>query len=53
MKDSAVVWSPETLSAFIKDSEAVVPGNKMRFWGIGDQDKIDSLLLYLQTQPAQ
>jgi len=28
----------------------VVPGNKMRFWGIGDQEKIDSLLLYLKAQ---
>lgn len=49
MKDSGVVWSSETLSAFIKDSDAVVPGNKMRFWGIGDQQKIDNLLLYLQS----
>lgn len=50
MKASEVIWSHETLSAFIKDSDEVVPGNKMRFWGIGDQEKIDSLLLYLQEQ---
>lgn len=50
MKDSNVVWSRETLSDFIRDSDEVVPGNKMRFWGIGDQEKIDSLLLYLQSQ---
>ncbi|UCJ19152.1 c-type cytochrome [Pseudomonas sp. MM211] len=49
MKDSSVVWSRETLSAFIKDSDEVVPGNKMRFWGIGDQQKIDNLLLYLES----
>lgn len=49
MKSAGVVWSHETLSAFIKDSDEVVPGNKMRFWGIGDQQKIDNLLLYLQS----
>lgn len=50
MLASDVVWSRETLSAFIKDSDEVVPGNKMRFWGIGDQEKIDSLLLYLESK---
>lgn len=50
MKGSQVIWSRETLGAFIRDSDDVVPGNKMRFWGIGDQEKIDSLLLYLQEQ---
>ncbi|TBV06989.1 c-type cytochrome [Phytopseudomonas dryadis] len=53
MQASGVVWTRETLSAFIKDADEVVPGNKMRFWGIGDQQKIDGLLLYLQAQPAQ
>ncbi|SDH38289.1 cytochrome c [Pseudomonas flavescens] len=53
MKGAALQWNAQTLGAFIKDPDAVVPGNKMRFWGIGDQDKIDSLLLYLQAQPAQ
>lgn len=50
MQQAEVVWDHDTLSAFIKDSDSVVPGNKMRFWGIGDQDKIDGLLLYLKAQ---
>ena len=50
MQQADLVWDHETLSAFIKDSDSVVPGNKMRFWGIGDQQKIDSLLLYLKAQ---
>jgi len=50
MQQADLVWDRETLSAFIKDSDSVVPGNKMRFWGIGDQQKIDSLLLYLKAQ---
>lgn len=50
MQQADLVWDHDTLSAFIKDSDSVVPGNKMRFWGIGDQEKIDSLLLYLKAQ---
>jgi len=50
MQQADLVWDRDTLSAFIKDSDSVVPGNKMRFWGIGDQQKIDSLLLYLKAQ---
>ena len=50
MQQADLVWDHDKLSAFIKDSDSVVPGNKMRFWGIGDQDKIDSLLLYLKAQ---
>ena len=50
MLQADLVWDRDTLSAFIKDSDSVVPGNKMRFWGIGDQQKIDSLLLYLKAQ---
>lgn len=50
MLQADLLWDRETLSAFIKDSDSVVPGNKMRFWGIGDQEKIDSLLLYLKAQ---
>ncbi len=50
MQQANLVWDHDTLSAFIKDSDSVVPGNKMRFWGIGDQEKIDNLLLYLKAQ---
>lgn len=49
MQAAEVVWDHDTLSAFIKDSDEVVPGNKMRFWGIGSQEKIDNLLIYLQS----
>jgi cytochrome c len=31
----------------------VVSGTRMIFWGISDQEKIDDLLAYLQTFPAQ
>lgn len=49
MKTSKVVWTPDTLRAFIHAPNKVVPGNKMRFWGIGDDGEITDLLAFLQT----
>ncbi|SFD05402.1 cytochrome c [Cupriavidus sp. OV038] len=49
MKTSKVVWTSETLRAFIHAPNKVVPGNKMRFWGIGDDSEITDLLAFLQT----
>jgi cytochrome c len=49
MTNSGIVWTDKTLSAFLRDPGDVVPGTKMRFWGISDQQQIDNLLAYLRT----
>jgi cytochrome c len=49
MKASGIVWSEQTLSAFIRDPDELVPGNKMRFWGMGNDKQIADLLAYLKT----
>jgi len=49
MKASGIVWDERTLSAFLHDPGKLVPGTKMRFWGIGDERKITALLAYLRT----
>lgn len=49
MKNSGIVWSEEKLRAFLKSPDDVVPGNKMRFFGIGNDREIDNLLAYLRT----
>ena len=46
---SGIVWSEDSLRAFIKAPGRVVPGNKMRFYGIGDEQKITDLLAYLRS----
>jgi cytochrome c len=51
MKNSGIVWSEEKLRAFLKSPDDVVPGNKMRFFGIGSDREIDNLLAYLRTLP--
>lgn len=53
MKNAKIVWSEQTLAAFIKDAEGVVPGTKMRFFSLGYNDrKIADLLAYLRTLEA-
>ncbi|MBP0634453.1 c-type cytochrome [Cupriavidus sp. AcVe19-6a] len=49
MRKSRVVWSRDTLSAFLRAPAKVVPGTKMRFWGLGNDKQIEDLLGYLQT----
>lgn len=49
MKNSSIVWSEKTLAAFLNAPGAVVPGTKMRFWGISNEKQIADLLAYLRT----
>lgn len=51
MKASGLVWNEATLAAFLRDPNAVVPGTKMRYWGIGiNEAKVADLLAYLAAQ---
>jgi len=52
MQSSGIVWSEEKLRAFLKSPGDVVPGTKMRFFGIGSDTQIDNLLSYLRTFSA-
>ncbi|POA43430.1 cytochrome c family protein [Pseudomonas sp. MPR-ANC1] len=53
MKNSGVTWDHETLKAYLKDPKGVVPGTRMIFWGLSDEEKLDNLLAYLQGFQAQ
>ena len=54
MKASGLVWSEATLTAFLRDPDAVVPGTKMRFWGVGmNERKVEDLLAYLAAAQGQ
>jgi cytochrome c len=48
MKRSGIVWNDRTLAAFVRDPGDVVPGTKMRFWGIGNERQVANLLAYLR-----
>ena len=49
MRSSRIVWTEEKLRAFIKSPDDVVPGNKMRFFGMSNDKQVTDLLAYLQT----
>lgn len=49
MKASRLVWTEQNLAAFVRDPGKVVPGTKMRFWGISDERQIADLLAYLRS----
>jgi cytochrome c len=49
MKRSGIAWDERTLAAFLRDPAKLVPGTRMRFWGIGDDNEIAALLAYLRT----
>ena len=46
-KKSGIVWSETTFSQYIKDPQAMVPGTKMFFAGIKDQQQVSDLWAYV------
>ena len=45
-------WNEKNLAAFLRDPDEVVPGNKMRFWGLRSERQIADLLAFLRAHPA-
>ncbi len=52
MKSAGVVWSDETLDAFLADSQGVVPGNTMNFSSLRKPEDRAAVIAYLR-QAAQ
>ncbi|MGA7997435.1 MAG: cytochrome c family protein [Bradyrhizobium sp.] len=48
-KGSGITWDEATFSEYIKDPKVKVPGTKMAFAGIKDEQKIKDLIAYLHT----
>lgn len=48
-KKSGITWDEATFTQFIKDPKARIPGTKMIFAGIKDEQKIKDLIAYLHT----
>ena len=47
MKNASVTWNDDTLSKYLVDPKAFIPGDKMVFAGIKDPSKLGDLLAYL------
>ena len=50
MKRANIVWSDKTLTSFLDDPDDLVPGTKMRFWGMSNEKQVADLLAYLRSQ---
>jgi cytochrome c len=48
-KNSGKTWDDATFLDYIKDPKAFMPGNKMAFAGVKDEQKAKDLLAYLKT----
>ncbi len=53
MKDSGVVWSEESLDAYLADPKGYIPGNKMAFRGLRDEEDREDLIAYLKQETAE
>ncbi len=47
-KNSGLTWDEDTFASYIKDPRAKVPGTKMIFVGIKDDQKIKDLIAFLK-----
>ena len=52
LKNSGIVWSAETLDAWLKQPRDLVPGNRMIFMGIGKARDRANLIAYLRRETA-
>ena len=48
-KNSGVTWDEATFAEYIKNPRAKIPGTKMVFAGVKDEQKIKDLIAYLHT----
>lgn len=52
MKSSGVTWDEATLTEYLKNPKAKVPGTKMAFAGVKDDTKIADIIAYLKQFAA-
>lgn len=53
LKRSGLVWDAKNLRAFLKDPQALVPGNRMPFSGTSSSSEIDELVTFLVQMSGQ
>ena len=47
MKNSGIVWDDESMAKYLRDPRGSMPGNKMAFPGIKNDEELTNLLAYL------
>ncbi|WP_114945178.1 c-type cytochrome [Microvirga calopogonii] len=51
-KNSGITWDEATFREYIKDPRAKIPGTKMIFAGVKDEQKVNDLVAYLKQFDA-
>jgi cytochrome c len=51
-KNSGLTWDEATLAEYIKDPRAKVPGTKMVFPGIKQENRVENIIAFLKTIKA-
>ena len=52
MQEADVVWDEETLDAYLADPRGYIPGNKMAFVGLRNEEERANLIAYLEEATA-
>jgi cytochrome c len=52
-KNSGLTWDEATFREYIKDPKAKIPGTKMIYAGLKDEQKINDLLAFLKQYDAE
>src|SRR5688572_32988878 len=52
-KDSGITWDEATFAEYIKDPKAKIPGTKMVYAGLKDEQRTNDLLAYLKQFDAE
>ncbi len=52
MKASGIVWTEDKLDPYLASPKKVVPGGKMAFPGLKEEDDRKNVIEYLKQQPA-
>ena len=47
-KSSGITWTEDKLKEYLRDPKAMIPGTKMAFAGLKDDQKIDDLIAYVK-----
>lgn len=50
MKESGIVWSKETLAEYLADPRGYIPGNRMAFRGLRNEDQRAAVIDYMFSQ---
>lgn len=53
MSESGIVWSEETIAAYLRDPRGYIKGNRMAFAGLKKDEDVANVIAYLKEATAQ